>query len=138
VNGVPAPASYGASPAVSIPFVQRPPLAETKNGVEPKSASLKLQVVLWNCQLSLTDIHRPRPHLIARFFEARPNQCLTCGKRFLATDEGKQKKARHLDWHFRTNQRLADAAKRGQSRSWYVDEMVSTITAAGVPLSHVL
>lgn len=52
---------------------------------------------------------------------------MTCGRRFLATEEGREKKARHLDWHFRTNQRLADSAKRGQSRSWYVDELVSKI-----------
>ena len=67
---------------------------------------------------------RARPHLISTLYEARPNQCSTCGRRFLATDEGKEKKARHLDWHFRTNQRLANSAKRGQSRSWYVDELV--------------
>ena len=41
----------------------------------------------------------------------------------MATEEGRAKKARHLDWHFRTNQRIADSANRGQSRSWYVDEM---------------
>ncbi|KAL8632819.1 hypothetical protein Q9189_001524 [Teloschistes chrysophthalmus] len=44
-------------------------------------------------------------------------------ERFLITEEGKRKKARHLDWHFQTNQRLADAARRIQSRSWYIDEM---------------
>ncbi|KAI4153992.1 MAG: hypothetical protein L6R39_001469 [Caloplaca ligustica] len=86
----------------------RPPLAEVFNGVELTNASLKI----------------PRPHLIqAKLFDARPNQCSTCGQRFLATEEGKKKKARHLDWHFRTNQRLADSAKRIQSRSWYVEEM---------------
>ena len=69
--------------------------------------------------------HRPRPHLIDLLYGARPNQCSTCGRRFLATDGDRKKKARHLDWHFRTNQRLADSARRGQSRSWYVDEMVS-------------
>lgn len=69
-------------------------------------------------------VSRPRPHLISVLYEARPNQCSTCGRRFLATEEGREKKARHLDWHFRTNQRLADSAKRGQSRSWYVDELV--------------
>jgi len=58
-------------------------------------------------------------------YEARPNQCSTCGRRFLATEDGRTKKARHLDWHFRTNQRIADSVKRGQSRSWYVDELVS-------------
>lgn len=86
----------------------RPPLAEIPNDVELTNASLKIS----------------RPHLIkAKLFDARPNQCSTCAQRFLATEEGKKKKARHLDWHFRTNQRLADSAKRIQSRSWYVDEM---------------
>ncbi|KAL9001972.1 MAG: hypothetical protein Q9188_005068 [Gyalolechia gomerana] len=86
----------------------RLPLAEIPNDVELTNASLKI----------------PRPHLLkARLFDARPNQCSTCAQRFLATEEGKKKKARHLDWHFRTNQRLADSAKRIQSRSWYVDEM---------------
>ena len=68
---------------------------------------------------------RPRPHLILNLYDAQPKQCLTCGKRFPDTDEGRNKKARHLDWHFRTNKRIADSAPRGQSRSWYVDELVS-------------
>ncbi|KAL9614124.1 MAG: hypothetical protein Q9167_001409 [Letrouitia subvulpina] len=94
------------TPPTQIANLARPALAEIQNDVELTNASLKI----------------PRPHLIrAKLFEARPNQCSTCGQRFLATEEGKTKKARHLDWHFRTNQRLADSAKRIQSRSWYVD-----------------
>jgi pre-mRNA cleavage complex 2 protein Pcf11 len=69
----------------------------------------------------------PRPTLVASLYEAKTNKCGTCGRRFFANEEGKQKKARHLDWHFRTNQRMAEAAKRGQSRSWYVDERVSMV-----------
>jgi pre-mRNA cleavage complex 2 protein Pcf11 len=68
---------------------------------------------------------RPRSMLISSLYDARPNRCGTCGRRFPATEEGKEKKARHLDWHFRTNQRMADAARRAQNRSWYVDERVS-------------
>jgi len=96
------------------------------NDVELTSASLKMYNHLSNILLvhPLTN-PRPRPHLISTLYEAQPNQCSTCGRRFLATEEGREKKARHLDWHFRTNQRLADSAKRGQSRSWYVDELVS-------------
>lgn len=30
-----------------------------------------------------------------------------------------------MDWHFRVNQRIAEAEKSGQHRSWFVDEMVS-------------
>ncbi|KAL8983502.1 MAG: hypothetical protein Q9177_004960 [Variospora cf. flavescens] len=96
------------TPSMQTAHQVRPPLAEIHNDVELTNASLKI----------------PRPHLVkAKLFDARPNQCSTCAQRFLATDEGKKKKARHLDWHFRTNQRLADSAKRIQSRSWYVDEM---------------
>ncbi|KAL9133162.1 MAG: hypothetical protein Q9175_005663 [Cornicularia normoerica] len=74
-------------------------------------------------EITSTSLKRPRIHLVSTLYEARPNQCSTCGRRFLATTEGKEKKARHLDWHFRTNQRLAASTKRGQNRSWYVDEL---------------
>lgn len=58
-------------------------------------------------------------------YEAKSNRCGTCGRRFPTTDDGREKKARHLDWHFKTNQRMVDASKRAQNRSWYVDERVS-------------
>lgn len=34
---------------------------------------------------------------------------------------GRRKKTAHMDWHFRVHQRIAEAEKRGQHRSWYVD-----------------
>ncbi|KAL8740205.1 MAG: hypothetical protein Q9190_007069, partial [Brigantiaea leucoxantha] len=123
-QGISAPVSNAPSsnqPSFLFPPIQQPStltpptqsaqiarsgLTEVHNDVELNGASLKI----------------PRSHLVrAKLFEARPSQCSTCGQRFLATEEGKTKKARHLDWHFRTNQRLADSAKRIQSRSWYVD-----------------
>lgn len=61
--------------------------------------------------------------LISLLYDAQPNQCTTCGRRFLATDEEREKKSRHYDWHFRINQRMNDATKRAQNRSWYVDEL---------------
>lgn len=65
-----------------------------------------------------------RPELVTTLYEAQPNQCSTCGRRFLSTDEGRTKKARHLDWHFRTNQRIADPAiSRGAHRDWYPTEI---------------
>ncbi|PLB39205.1 putative mRNA cleavage factor complex component Pcf11 [Aspergillus candidus] len=73
-------------------------------------------------QMNTASIKIPRPGLLASLYEAKPNRCGTCGRRFHATEEGKEKKARHLDWHFKTNQRMADAARRAQNRSWYVDE----------------
>ncbi|RAL10761.1 putative mRNA cleavage factor complex component Pcf11 [Aspergillus homomorphus CBS 101889] len=75
-----------------------------------------------NVQLNTASIKIPRHTLIATLYEMRSNRCGTCGRRFFATEEGKERKARHLDWHFRTNQRMCDAAKRAQNRSWYVDE----------------
>lgn len=75
-------------------------------------------------EVSLTSasIRIPRPHLVSTFLNARSNQCSTCGKRFTSDEVGKAKKARHLDWHFKTKARMLEAEKRGQNRSWYVDE----------------
>ena len=56
------------------------------------------------------------------FLSIRPNQCTTCGRRFTSDNAGKEKKARHLDWHFRTKTRMSEAESRAQNRSWYVDE----------------
>lgn len=112
-------------PIPSLNNFATPSAVETRNDVRLTSASLKVYVDLPLPPLFiLLIVSRPRPHLISLLYDARPNQCSTCGRRFLLTKEGKDKKARHLDWHFRTNQRLADSARRGQSRSWYVDEMV--------------
>ena len=50
---------------------------------------------------------------------------MTCGRRFPGTAEGKARKARHLDYHFRTNQRVAEAegtGRRGVCRAWYMNE----------------
>ena len=98
------------------------------NDLDLTSASLKRYVRKGPLSLKLlTSVSRTHIELVAHLYEARPNQCTTCGRRFLATNDGRQQKAHHLDWHFRTNQRIADASKRGQSRSWYVDELVSGI-----------
>ncbi|WPH00977.1 Hypothetical protein R9X50_00381100 [Acrodontium crateriforme] len=65
-----------------------------------------------------------RPELVRSLYDGQPNQCSNCGRRFLASDEGRTKKGRHLDWHFRTNQRMADSSvSRGQHRNWFVEEM---------------
>lgn len=64
----------------------------------------------------------PRPHLVLKFMNEKPNQCSTCGRRFTSDDVGKAKKEKHLDWHFKTKTRQLEAEQRGQNRSWYVDE----------------
>ncbi|KAI1646460.1 hypothetical protein F4815DRAFT_198089 [Daldinia loculata] len=64
-----------------------------------------------------------RPHLLPFLFESLGPQCTQCGRRFPKNEEGKKKKTAHMDWHFRVNQRMAEAEKRGQHRSWLVDEV---------------
>ncbi|KAK5070813.1 mRNA 3' end processing factor [Lithohypha guttulata] len=64
----------------------------------------------------------PRPHLVLKFMNEKPNQCSTCGRGFTSDDGGKAKKEKHLDWHFKTKTRSLEAEQRGQNRSWYVDE----------------
>ncbi|KAL4743221.1 hypothetical protein BDV11DRAFT_179242 [Aspergillus similis] len=113
-GSIPSPTA-GAFPFIVPGQVRYTPPVPTPQAV----STAEVQV---NVQMNTASIKIPRSMLIASLYEARSNRCGTCGRRFFATEEGKQKKARHLDWHFRTNQRMADAARRAQNRSWYVDE----------------
>ncbi|KAK7921121.1 hypothetical protein PG985_009143 [Apiospora marii] len=63
-----------------------------------------------------------RPHLVPLLFESLGTQCTQCGRRFTNDAEGKTKKTAHMDWHFKVNQRIAEADKAGQNRGWLVDE----------------
>ncbi|KAL2001122.1 hypothetical protein VTN02DRAFT_2208 [Thermoascus thermophilus] len=110
-----------ASPAFpNLPFILPGQVRYTPPVPTPQTSTSSDITI--NVQMSTASIKIPRHTLIATLYEARSNRCGTCGRRFFANEEGKEKKARHLDWHFRTNQRMAEAAKRGQNRSWYVDE----------------
>ncbi|KAK8198263.1 hypothetical protein BKA81DRAFT_387605 [Phyllosticta paracitricarpa] len=71
-------------------------------------------------ELTKESIKRPRPELISLLYEARPNQCSTCGRRFPATDDGKAMKRRHLDWHFKVKD--PNLVKQAIHRSWYIGE----------------
>ncbi|KAM0329120.1 hypothetical protein ACHAQA_004416 [Verticillium albo-atrum] len=62
-----------------------------------------------------------RPHLLPSLFDALGPQCTQCGRRFTKDEEGREKKTAHMDWHFQVHHRLAEAERRGQHRSWYVD-----------------
>lgn len=53
-------------------------------------------------------------------YNSKSSQCAQCGRRFEDTAQGKEKKIRHLDWHFRVKD--PDARKRGVHRSWYMSE----------------
>lgn len=97
-----------ATPPKPAAIPSRTPLAEIQNSI----------------QLTLPSLRKPRPQLVNALFTPLPSQCNTCGRRFPATDAGRARKDRHLDFHFRSNQRLAEAARRtGISRSWFIDEM---------------
>lgn len=41
-----------------------------------------------------------------------------------------------MDWHFRVHQRMIDAEKRGQHRSWYVDEADWVRSVESIDLDH--
>jgi pre-mRNA cleavage complex 2 protein Pcf11 len=75
---------------------------------------------------------RPRPHLISKLYDAYPNQCVTCGRRFENTPEGKERKARHMDWHFKVKD--PDMAKRGIHRSYYIGETVCLTEVLSDPI----
>ncbi|KAK0706842.1 hypothetical protein B0T26DRAFT_680467 [Lasiosphaeria miniovina] len=74
-------------------------------------------------QLQAASLKQFRPQLIAQFHDDLGPPCTQCGRRFCADEQGRRKKTAHMDWHFRVHQRIAEAEKRGQHRSWYVDEM---------------
>lgn len=77
-----------------------------------------------NVPLTAASLKVLRPELLYALYDAQPNQCSTCARRFLGTEEGRAKKSRHLDWHFRMNQRIADPnTNRGHHRNWFPDEL---------------
>ncbi|KAK1639495.1 hypothetical protein BDP81DRAFT_458950 [Colletotrichum phormii] len=78
-----------------------------------------------------------QPHLIPSLFEQLGPQCTQCGRRFKTDDEGRKKKMAHMDWHFKAHQRLAEAEKRGQHRSWYVDNNDWLKSREAIDVDHV-
>ncbi|KAI8230401.1 hypothetical protein K4K57_006863 [Colletotrichum sp. SAR 10_99] len=102
----PPPASYSAQPPSAAPGPYQPPPQMPHAGLAGAQTALKQQY---------------QPHLIASIYEQLGPQCTQCGRRFKTDEEGRKKKMAHMDWHFKAHQRLAEAEKRGQHRSWYVD-----------------
>lgn len=68
-------------------------------------------------------LRRYTPHLLPRLHSELGSPCGQCGRKFANDDAGRALKSAHMDWHFRVHQRIAEAEKRGQHRSWYVGEM---------------
>lgn len=136
IHSTPAPVSAPAQQPPAIPAATIPLLEQLRasgllsatptppQGVTPPISALGSfpQATPLEIQFTTGSIKVPRPQLVTTFLNARPNQCSTCGKRFTSDDTGKEKKARHLDWHFKTKARMIEAEKRGLNRSWYVDE----------------
>ena len=96
-------------------------LLASLSGAKPANAtgpSLSAPAV----EITTASIKIPRPDLSSRrLYKAKPSQCMTCGRRFAATPEGKARKARHLDYHFRMNKRLVDvdlASRAAVCRAW--------------------
>ncbi|KAG9204800.1 hypothetical protein G6514_010031 [Epicoccum nigrum] len=100
----------GGTPANGNHFAAQPMARQTSGTTN----------VLNDIELTTASMKKPRPHLISRLYDAKPNICATCGRRFENTPEGKEKKARHMDWHFKVKD--PDAVKRGVHRSWYMSE----------------
>jgi pre-mRNA cleavage complex 2 protein Pcf11 len=98
---------------LGTPFT--PPLNNTRLSMNNTTTTVSVK-------FTSSSFKTPRPDLLKYLFDARPNRCNTCGRRFTFDDAGREKKARHLDWHFKTKTRLVEAERRGIQRSWYVDE----------------
>ena len=73
-------------------------------------------------KFSSSSFKMPRPDLLKRFFNARPNRCTMCGRCFTSDEAGRDQKARHLDWHFKTKTRMVEADRKGVQRCWYDTE----------------
>ncbi|KAJ4417274.1 mRNA 3' end processing factor [Neurospora sp. IMI 360204] len=78
------------------------------------------------------------PHLINRLHEDLGPPCTQCGRRFGTDEEGRRKKTAHMDWHFRVHQRVTDAERRGQHRSWWVEQSdwVNSLEAIDIDHGH--
>ena len=78
------------------------------------------------------------PSLINRLHEDLGPPCTQCGRRFGTDEEGRRKKTAHMDWHFRVHQRVTDAERRGQHRSWWVEQSdwVNSLEAIDIDHSH--
>ena len=126
---VPVPASTPLPLAVSTASLLQSlqsilPVPPIPSNIPSSAPAAPLRCTKPRIPFSSAALKQFRPELVRSLYDDQPNQCSTCGRRFLATEDGRAKKSRHLDWHFRTNQRMADPnTGRGQHRNWFVDEM---------------
>ncbi|KAI1340113.1 hypothetical protein F5Y15DRAFT_407039 [Xylariaceae sp. FL0016] len=119
-----------ATPSVPLPFHLPAPPVQSRGPATLESLTSDIS-------LKASSLKQFRPHLLPLLFESQGPQCTQCGRRFTRDEEGKKKKTAHMDWHFSVNRRIADAEKRGQHRSWLVDEMDWINTREIVDKDHV-
>lgn len=94
--------------------------------------------------LMLTLIHRPLPDAHQLLYEDLTLECTQCAARWLETERHHKVLQKHMDRHFRINNRLSGAL-RAQSRNWLVLEEVSGLrfttskqspSSLGIPRFH--
>ncbi|XDG03282.1 hypothetical protein ABKA04_002897 [Annulohypoxylon sp. FPYF3050] len=105
--------------------------------VNPSVGPVTLESLANDIILRPSSLKQFRPHLLPFLFGTLGPQCTQCGRRFAKDEEGKKKKTAHMDWHFRVNQRIAEVEKRGQHRSWLVDEVDWIKTRETIDKDHV-
>ncbi|KAK2607181.1 hypothetical protein N8I77_005881 [Diaporthe amygdali] len=113
----PTPAAGG----ISLPPNLASILASARN-LAASSAPPPVVITSGDISLTTSSLKQFRPHLVPTIYEALGPPCTQCGRRFKTDEEGRKKKTAHMDWHFRVHQRIVEAEKRGQHRSWYVDQ----------------
>ncbi|KAI0181359.1 hypothetical protein GGR52DRAFT_31955 [Hypoxylon sp. FL1284] len=119
------PATNAAAVPHTTPFLPFP-IPGSIAGMAPvqlPSQASPLEALTSDIILKPSSLKQFRPKLLPFLFESLGPQCTQCGRRFPKDEEGKKKKTAHMDWHFRVNQRIAEVEKRGQHRSWLVDEV---------------
>lgn len=72
-------------------------------------------------QLTTASLKQPRLYLVNTLYDDLGKPCTQCGRRFRGDNAGRAAKTAHMDWHFRVAARIAEAEKKGQHRSYYVD-----------------
>uniref|UniRef100_L7IXD9 CID domain-containing protein n=1 Tax=Pyricularia oryzae (strain P131) TaxID=1143193 RepID=L7IXD9_PYRO1 len=101
----PTPVSH----APGLPSVIAPPVAPAH--VE----------IMGDIQLTTSSLKQPRLYLVNTLYDDLGKPCTQCGRRFRNDEAGRAAKTAHMDWHFRVAARIAEAEKKGQHRSYYVD-----------------
>ncbi|KAI1766588.1 hypothetical protein GGR53DRAFT_464262 [Hypoxylon sp. FL1150] len=134
------PANTSAAAPHSTPFIPFPIPANVPGMVplNQPGRPLSLEALTSDIILKPSSLKQFRPQLLPFLFESLGPQCTQCGRRFTKDEEGKKKKTAHMDWHFRVNQRIAEVEKRGQHRSWLVDEVDWIKTRETIDKDHLV